>query len=70
MDAGRILVFVGIAITLAGTLVWLGARLGLGRLPGDIIVERDNFTFAFPLSTSIVVSVILTIVLNIALRLR
>jgi hypothetical protein len=49
-------------ILLAAGLAWpLLARLGLGRLPGDIMVERGNFRFYFPLATSLVVSVFLTL---------
>ena len=70
MEFGRILVFAGIAIVLAGGIVWLGARIGLGRLPGDVVIERDSFTLAFPIITSIILSIVLTIVLNVVLRLR
>jgi len=41
---------------------WL-SKLGLGRLPGDIVIERDNFTFYLPITTSIVVSVVLSVIL-------
>lgn len=50
-------------------LLWpLIGRLGLGRLPGDIAVERENFSFHFPIVTMIVVSVVLTILINVILR--
>ena len=48
---GGVLVVVGVLLTLGGKLPWLG------RLPGDIIIQRDNFTFYFPLATSILLSV-------------
>jgi hypothetical protein len=70
MEIGRILVFAGLALALAGGIVWLAARMGLGRMPGDIVVERDNVTIAIPIITSIVLSIVLTIVLNVVLRLR
>jgi hypothetical protein len=70
MEIGRILVFAGLALALAGGIVWLAARMGLGRLPGDIVVERDNVTIAIPIITSTVLSIVLTIVLNVVLRLR
>jgi membrane protein implicated in regulation of membrane protease activity len=54
---GGILIIIGAATVLVGKLPWLG------RLPGDIYVERRNFTFFFPLTTSILVSVILSLVL-------
>jgi hypothetical protein len=68
--AARMLVLGGVAIVSAGALLWLGAKAGLGRLPGDIMVERDNFRLAVPIVTSIVLSIVLTIVLNVVLRLR
>jgi hypothetical protein len=65
----RVFMIAGFALLVFGALFWMGARLGLGRLPGDVVVERENFRIAFPLVTSIVLSIILTVVLNIALRL-
>lgn len=57
----RFLIIAGIvAIALGATWPWL-ARLGLGRLPGDIQVERDGFSFYFPLTTSIVVSIVVSL---------
>ena len=61
MNVSRILIVAGVVLLVAG-LAWpLLARLGLGRLPGDIMVERGNFRFYFPLATSLVVSVFLTL---------
>jgi hypothetical protein len=63
---GRILLVVGAVVAAAGALLLVGERfpgLRIGRLPGDVRVERGNFTFYFPLATSIVVSVVLTILL-------
>ena len=54
---GLIIALVGVVITLAGRLPWLG------RLPGDIYVKRENFTFYFPLATSILVSLLLSFIL-------
>jgi hypothetical protein len=50
--------------------VYLAARTGLpiGRLPGDIRIERDNFSCSFPIVTSILLSIILTIALNVIVR--
>lgn len=59
---GRFLVFAGLGLALLGGLLWLGSRsFGLGRLPGDIVVRRGNFTFYFPLATSILVSLVLSL---------
>ena len=61
MNISRILIVAGVILLLAG-LAWpVLARLGLGRLPGDIMVERGNFRFYFPLVTSLVISVFLTL---------
>jgi hypothetical protein len=51
---GPLLVVVGLLVTAVGVLVWLGVPLG--RLPGDIAIERDNFRFYLPITTSILVS--------------
>ena len=59
----RLLVTLGIILLLAGLLwPWL-SRLGLGRLPGDILIERENFRFYFPLTTSLIISVLLALLL-------
>jgi len=60
MDIRRILIVAGIVLLAAGLLWPVLTRLGLGRLPGDIVVERENFRFYFPLMTSILVSLVLT----------
>jgi len=62
MDIRRILIVAGIVLLVAGLLWPLLTRLGIGRLPGDIVIERDNFRFYFPLVTSILLSVLLTAV--------
>ena len=59
---GRLLIVIGLLFVLAGLLwPWL-TRLGLGRLPGDIAIEHGNVSFYFPIVTSIVVSVVLSLV--------
>jgi hypothetical protein len=59
----RFLIIAGIAIVLIGVAwPWL-ARIGLGRLPGDINIERDGWSFHFPLMTSLVVSAVLTLLI-------
>jgi len=54
---GLIIAAVGVLLTLAGRIPWLG------RLPGDIYIKKENFTFYFPLATSIIISVLLTLIL-------
>lgn len=67
---GRWLMLVGAIIFGAGLSLWVMGRLGwsFGQLPGDIRIERDGVTFYFPLATSIIVSVILTLLINLLLR--
>ena len=61
---GRSLILLGLVIALIGVLITLAGRIPwLGRLPGDIYVKRENFTFYFPLATSIIVSAILSFIL-------
>ncbi len=55
---GQFLVIVGLMIAGVGVAIWLG--LPLGRLPGDIVVRRENATFYLPVTTSILVSLVLT----------
>ena len=57
---GRFLIVLGAVLILLGLLMpWL-SKLGLGRLPGDIVIERENFSFYFPITTSILVSLLLS----------
>ena len=58
---GKTLVLIGLAVTGLGLAVMLG--LPIGRLPGDFYVRRGNFSFFFPLATSIVLSILLTLAL-------
>jgi hypothetical protein len=65
---GRAVVAIGVAVAAVGVLLWLAGRLGLGRLPGDIVVKRGDFTFVLPLATSLVLSIVGTILLNLWFR--
>ena len=71
LSLARVLVILGLALLVIGGMVFLAARLNLplGRLPGDIRIQRENFSCTFPLATSILLSIILTIALNIVVRL-
>jgi len=63
MDAQRFLIGLGLVILVTG-IVWpILSRIGLGRLPGDMMFQRDGITFYFPLVTSIIISIMLTILL-------
>ena len=61
---GRLLIVLGIGLVVAGLLLSFGGRIPwLGRLPGDVVVERPGFRFYFPLATSVLLSLLLTGVL-------
>ena len=65
-DIGRFLLIVGIITTLIGLLFWSGfAPKWLGRLPGDIRIERGNSVFYFPIVTCIIISIVLSLILSI-----
>jgi len=67
---GRILMILAAVLFVVGGLVYLAGRLDLplGKLPGDIRIERENFTCMFPLASSILISLLLTVVLNLVIR--
>ncbi len=63
MNVQRFLIGLGLVI-LAGGLFWpLLSRIGLGRLPGDIIYQRGNATFYFPLASSLLISIVISLLL-------
>ena len=59
----RLLILIGLVLVAAGLLWPYLSRLGLGRLPGDIRIEREGFTFYFPLVTGLLVSAVISLVL-------
>lgn len=59
----KFLIILGLVILLAGLFWPVLQKLGLGRLPGDILIRRDGFTVYFPIVTSILVSIVLTLIL-------
>ena len=63
---GKVLVLIGLGIAGVGLLVMLGVPFG--RLPGDIVVRRGSFSFYFPLVTSIILSILLTLILALFRR--
>ena len=68
-DIGRILLFMGLGIAVLGGLLMLGGKIPwIGRLPGDIVYRKGNFTFYFPLVTSILLSILLTVVFSLLRR--
>ena len=64
MPPGKVLILLGLVLLLAGLFLTFGGRVPLlGRLPGDIRIERENFSFYFPLTTCILVSLVLSLLL-------
>ena len=59
----KFIIFIGILVVAVGLAWLLAERFGLGRLPGDIVIERDGFRLYIPVMTSIIVSVALTLLL-------
>jgi hypothetical protein len=67
-EVGRVLLIIGVVLVVVGALAVLGVRLPFGRLPGDIAIEGERGGIYIPIVTMIVVSVILTILVNLFLR--
>ncbi len=68
-EMGKFLVIIGVVIALAGIVLWTGfAPKWLGRLPGDIRIERGNSGFYFPIVTCIVLSILLSLLLSLFRR--
>jgi len=70
-NTGKYIIYIGVAVVLAGTLIYLfhDKMHWIGRLPGDIRVEKENFRFYFPVTTMIVFSILLTIIINVVRKL-
>jgi hypothetical protein len=63
---GKILILLGVFIILIGVLLLVGEKIPwIGKLPGDIIIRKKNFTFYFPIVTSILISIILTLLFTL-----
>jgi len=68
-ELGKILLILGAALAAAGIFLMTGGKLPFfGKLPGDILIRKENFTFCFPLTTGIIVSVILSALLYLFTR--
>jgi len=65
---GRAILILGAVLLLVGGALLLAEKLGFGRLPGDLVVERKGFRIYVPIATSILVSLLLTAVLNLVFR--
>jgi hypothetical protein len=68
MGIGRIIIIFGVILVVIGLIITIAGRIPLlGHLPGDIRIDRDNFHFYFPLMTSIIISLLLTVIINVVL---
>jgi len=66
---GKILLIVGGIIIILGLLLIFGQHIPFfGKLPGDIVIKKENFTFYFPVVTFIILSIVLTVIINIIIR--
>jgi hypothetical protein len=63
-DIGKFMIFAGIGLSIAGLFVFLTSKLPGGKLPGDILIKKENFTFYFPLATCILLSILLTLIMH------
>lgn len=70
-EIAKMIIILGIALVVLGVVLLLAQKLPfLGRLPGDIMIKKENFTFYFPLATSIIVSIIISLVLYLIGKFR
>ena len=68
-EFGKIIIIFGIILVVVGIFLVFSPKIPfIGKLPGDILIKKDGITFYFPLATSIIISIILTIIINIFLR--
>jgi hypothetical protein len=68
-EFGKFLVIIGIAIVVLGIILWSGIGAGfLGKLPGDIRIERGNSAFYFPIVTCIIISIVLSLIFSLFRR--
>ena len=68
MPVGKFFIVTGIVLVLFGVFLTFGPKLPFGRLPGDLFIERGRFTFSFPIATRLILSLLLTLVLNLFFR--
>ena len=66
----RTLIILGVVLAVVGVVLLVGSKLGLGRLPGDVVIARKNFSVYVPIVTSIVISIVLTVLANLLLNRR
>lgn len=67
-STGKLLLLAGASLALVGLVLIVAGKFGLGRLPGDIVIKRDDFALYLPITTMLLVSALLTLLLNLLLR--
>ncbi|MCM8804194.1 MAG: DUF2905 domain-containing protein [Candidatus Omnitrophica bacterium] len=65
---GKVLIILGVLFITIGYILYKGIKFPIGKLPGDIFIKRENFVFYFPLVSSILISIILTIIFSLLWR--
>lgn len=65
---GRTLIVIGVILAISGLVIYFGDKLGLGKLPGDIIVKKGTFTLYFPIVTIILVGIIVSVICRLFKR--
>ncbi len=66
---GKLLIIAGVVIIAIGALIMLSGKISwIGRLPGDILIQKKNFTLYFPIATSVILSILLTLILWLFFR--
>ncbi|NLB52252.1 MAG: DUF2905 domain-containing protein [Syntrophomonadaceae bacterium] len=66
----KLIIALGLLLLIIGGIMLLASRLGISgfRLPGDIFIQKENFTFFFPITTGIIISIVITIIFNLIRR--
>lgn len=63
-DLGKSIIAIGIVLVVVGVIITMAGKIpGVGKLPGDIFIKKDNFSFYFPLTTCILVSIIFSVIM-------
>ena len=64
-DIGKLIISIGIILIIAGILLTVAGKIpGIGKLPGDILIKKENFSFYFPLTTCILISIFISVVMH------
>jgi uncharacterized protein HemY len=70
-DLGRVVIVIGVVLVVLGSTLWFFGKLPfLGKLPGDILIQKQNFSFYAPITTTIIISILLSVVLTIVSNLK